>query len=191
MIRTPTTSGIGTLWYAFRDTMRRVERIDASPGTTSRGKHTACTGALVSRRNVFLVLGADWRTRGAVWFACLALLVAACGRSRSQLDYSLHRAEELIVLLEGIGNGTDAEAAAGDIADWVAGWELHGQRTAGLESVSGSAYVSLVESRRSRTDDLKLRLRRQLDRLAEEPYLERYGTHMTSALAILPSATPE
>lgn len=129
------------------------------------------------------------KTRNSWWPAVLALL-AACGPAPSPLDCSLDRAEELLGILEPVDNEAAAEAAAADIAEWVAGWEVHNHRTAGLESVSGAPYARLLETRRLRLEGLRQRLRRQGDRLAAAPYLERFRIHLDAALAILPPASP-
>ncbi len=129
------------------------------------------------------------RAFGDCWLALMALLMAACGMHRTTpLEHSLKRTEELLVILEEISSESDANAAAPYVAGWVAGWELHNHHTAGLESVSGPAYVAMLESTSSRADGLRLRLQRQVNRLPEESYLERYRSHVSSALAILPPA---
>jgi len=118
--------------------------------------------------------------------------LTACGRAHtSSLDSSLDRAEELLVILEGIDSDADAEAASGRVADWKAGWGLHDLRTAALESVSGHPYELLLESRRPRTNELRRRLQGQISRLTLDEYLDRYERDMSSALAILPTETPE
>ena len=133
-----------------------------------------------------------WRALAAVGLAISMVPLTACGRTRtSPLDGSLDRVEELLVILEGIDSDADAEAASGRVADWEAGWGLHGIRTAGLESVSGTSYVLLLESRRARSQELRRRLRAQIGRLPLDGYLDRYERDMSSALAILPPKMTE
>jgi hypothetical protein len=129
---------------------------------------------------------------GVVWLAVSVAPLTACGRTpTSQLDCSLDRVEELLVILEGIDSGADAEAASSRVADWEAGWGLHDLRTAELESVSGTSYELLIESRRSRSSELRRRLERQIHRLTVDGYLDRYERDMSSALAILPREIAE